>query len=42
MELNRPKLFCDSCGIHMEEAEDHGGDRVHNTYCKTSVMKQDI
>jgi hypothetical protein len=34
MEVNRPRLFCDSCGMRMEYSEDHGGNRLNNPYCK--------
>ena len=34
MELNRPRLFCDSCGMRMGEAGDHGGSKRDNPYCK--------
>ena len=32
--MERPRLFCDSCGMRMEDPEDHGGENKHNPYCK--------
>lgn len=32
--MERPKLFCDSCGMRMEDPEDHGGRDIYNPYCK--------
>ncbi len=32
--MERPRLFCDSCGMRMEEAGDHGAGKRENPYCK--------
>ncbi|MCC7552366.1 hypothetical protein KO317_01725 [Candidatus Micrarchaeota archaeon] len=42
--MDRPRLFCDSCGMRMEESGDHGGGKQDNPYCKnccdeTGVLK---